>query len=58
LFGVHEAVQFLGRLGPRVGSVVFRLQLEQHINPATKPRGGTAQERPLPSPDSGGMIIW
>ena len=36
MFGVHEAVQFLGRLGPRVGSVVFRLQLEQHIDPATK----------------------
>lgn len=29
-------MQLLGRLGPRVGSVVFRLQLEQHIDPATK----------------------
>ena len=36
MFGVHDAVQLLGRLGLRVGSVVFRSQLELLIDPATK----------------------
>jgi hypothetical protein len=42
--------------GLRAGSVVFRSQLELLIDPATKPRGGTAQGRPLASPHLGGII--